>query len=118
MGIQLRLTDYMRYLQLDKVKDNQVVHRSTLERRSIYRSIRNEDPRYADSIVGSPDYMVREIEAFLLQLDAGTARPLKFSAESPTAIPWTIGRSAASFSNFLQGFLHLVEVLLRRHGRI
>lgn len=30
-----------------------------MERRSIYRSIRGEDPRYADSIVGSPDYMVR-----------------------------------------------------------
>jgi len=30
-----------------------------MERRSIYRSIRQEDPRYADSIVGSPDYMVR-----------------------------------------------------------
>jgi hypothetical protein len=45
--------------QLDKVKDNQIVHRSTIERRSIYRSIRNEDARYADSIVGSPDYMVR-----------------------------------------------------------
>ena len=44
--------------QLDKVKDNQVIHRSTIERRSIYRSVRNEDPRYADSIVGSPDYMV------------------------------------------------------------
>ncbi|ESK95587.1 agc ndr protein kinase [Moniliophthora roreri MCA 2997] len=48
-------------LKLDKVKDNQVVHRSTLERRSIYRSIRNEDPRYADSIVGSPDYMAPEV---------------------------------------------------------
>jgi cell cycle protein kinase DBF2 len=43
--------------QLDKVKDNQIIHRSTMERRSIYRSVRNEDPRYADSIVGSPDYM-------------------------------------------------------------
>ncbi|KII94457.1 hypothetical protein PLICRDRAFT_154146 [Plicaturopsis crispa FD-325 SS-3] len=48
-------------VKLDKVKDNQVVHRSTLERRSIYRSIRNEDPRYADSIVGSPDYMAPEV---------------------------------------------------------
>ncbi|KAF4623955.1 hypothetical protein D9613_001560 [Agrocybe pediades] len=47
--------------QLDKVKDNQIVHRSTIERRSIYRSIRNEDPRYADSIVGSPDYMAPEV---------------------------------------------------------
>ncbi|KAK0464804.1 AGC/NDR protein kinase [Armillaria novae-zelandiae] len=47
--------------KLDKVKDNEVIHRSTLERRSIYRSIRNEDPRYADSIVGSPDYMAPEV---------------------------------------------------------
>jgi len=48
-------------VKLDKVKDNQVIHRSTIERRSIYRSIRNEDPRYADSIVGSPDYMAPEV---------------------------------------------------------
>ncbi|PPQ97667.1 hypothetical protein CVT26_002479 [Gymnopilus dilepis] len=48
-------------IKLDKVKDNQVIHRSTIERRSIYRSIRNEDPRYADSIVGSPDYMAPEV---------------------------------------------------------
>ena len=43
------------------MKDNEIVHRSTLERRSIYRSIRNADPRYADSIVGSPDYMAPEV---------------------------------------------------------
>ncbi|VDC07008.1 unnamed protein product [Peniophora sp. CBMAI 1063] len=48
-------------VKLDKVKDNEVVHRSTIERRSIYRSIRNTDPRYADSIVGSPDYMAPEV---------------------------------------------------------
>ncbi|TFY66708.1 hypothetical protein EVG20_g4383 [Dentipellis fragilis] len=48
-------------IKLDKVKDNQLVHRSTMERRSIYRSIRNMDPRYADSIVGSPDYMAPEV---------------------------------------------------------
>ncbi|KAG6852561.1 hypothetical protein C0991_010933 [Blastosporella zonata] len=48
-------------VKLDKVKDHQIIHRSTLERRSIYRSIRNEDPRYADSIVGSPDYMAPEV---------------------------------------------------------
>ncbi|KAF8151996.1 AGC/NDR protein kinase [Mycena galopus ATCC 62051] len=48
-------------VKLDKVKDNQIVHRSTIERRSIYRSIRNEDARYADSIVGSPDYMAPEV---------------------------------------------------------
>ncbi|KAJ3780710.1 kinase-like protein [Lentinula aff. detonsa] len=55
-------------VKLDKVKGNQVVHRSTLERRSIYRSIRNEDPRYADSIVGSPDYMLNEIYPTLMML--------------------------------------------------
>jgi serine/threonine protein kinase len=32
-----------------------------MERRSLYRSIRNEDLRYADSIVGSPDYMAPEV---------------------------------------------------------
>jgi len=32
-----------------------------MERRSIYRSIRNENPNYADSIVGSPDYMSPEV---------------------------------------------------------
>ncbi|THH04795.1 hypothetical protein EW145_g5257 [Phellinidium pouzarii] len=47
--------------ELDRVKDNPVVHRSTLERRSLYRSVRNEDPRYADSVVGSPDYMAPEV---------------------------------------------------------
>ncbi|KAG5339731.1 hypothetical protein C0989_003919 [Termitomyces sp. Mn162] len=47
--------------ELDKVKDHQIIHRSTIERRSIYRSIRNEDARYADSIVGSPDYMAPEV---------------------------------------------------------
>lgn len=48
-------------IKLDKVKDNQIVHRSTMERRSLYRSIRNEDLRYADSVVGSPDYMAPEV---------------------------------------------------------
>ncbi|KAK2459745.1 hypothetical protein APHAL10511_008177 [Amanita phalloides] len=48
-------------IKLDKVKDNQIIHRSTMERRSIYRSVRNQDPRYADSIVGSPDYMAPEV---------------------------------------------------------
>ncbi|KLO11264.1 kinase-like protein [Schizopora paradoxa] len=48
-------------IKLDKVKDNEIVQRSTLERRSLYRSIRNVDPRYADSVVGSPDYMAPEV---------------------------------------------------------
>jgi cell cycle protein kinase DBF2 len=43
------------------VKENPIVHRSTLERRSLYRSVRNEDPRYADTVVGSPDYMAPEM---------------------------------------------------------
>ncbi|KAF8341704.1 kinase-like protein [Amanita rubescens] len=48
-------------IKLDKVKDNQIIHRSTMERRTMYRSVRNQDPRYADSIVGSPDYMAPEV---------------------------------------------------------
>jgi len=66
LKIKVRLAQFAGSLiltspKLDKVKDNQVVYRSTLERRSIYRSIRREDPRYADSIVGSPDYMAPEV---------------------------------------------------------
>ncbi|KAF9007994.1 kinase-like protein [Cyathus striatus] len=38
-------------IKLDKVKDNEIIHRSTIERH----------PRYADSIVGSPDYMAPEV---------------------------------------------------------
>ncbi|KZS90293.1 AGC/NDR protein kinase [Sistotremastrum niveocremeum HHB9708] len=48
-------------VKLDKAKDYEIVQRSTLERRSMYRSIRAADPRYADSIVGSPDYMAPEV---------------------------------------------------------
>ncbi|TFK97338.1 kinase-like domain-containing protein [Pterulicium gracile] len=50
--------------KLDNVKSTEaldVMKRSTMERRSIYRSIRQTDPRYADSIVGSPDYMAPEV---------------------------------------------------------
>ncbi|WVQ81848.1 hypothetical protein IAT38_003975 [Cryptococcus sp. DSM 104549] len=47
--------------KLDQVKDENLVFRSTLERRTIYRSIRATEPRYADSVVGSPDYMPPEV---------------------------------------------------------
>lgn len=74
-------------IQLDKVKDNEIVHRSTLERRSIYRSIRNADPRYADSIVGSPDYMAPEVLR---------GKPYTFSVDY-----WSLG---CIFFEFLTGF--------------
>lgn len=41
--------------QLDQVKDENLVVRSTLERRTMYKSMRMAEPRYADSVVGSPD---------------------------------------------------------------
>ncbi|KAF8308628.1 kinase-like protein [Clavulina sp. PMI_390] len=47
--------------KLDQVKDTPLVHRSTMDRRSLYRSMRNDYPRYADSVVGSPDYMAPEV---------------------------------------------------------
>ncbi|KAG8874019.1 hypothetical protein FRB97_006200 [Tulasnella sp. 331] len=47
--------------KLDRAKDTELVHRSTMERRSLYKSMRNENPNYADSIVGSPDYMSPEV---------------------------------------------------------
>ncbi|GFZ49558.1 non-specific serine/threonine protein kinase [Saitozyma sp. JCM 24511] len=47
--------------ELDQVKDENLVFRSTLERRTLYRSMRMAEPRYADSVVGSPDYMPPEV---------------------------------------------------------
>jgi len=73
--------------KLDKVKDNQIVHRSTMERRSMYRSVRNEDPRYADSIVGSPDYMAPEVLR---------GKPYSYSVDY-----WSLG---CIFFEFLAGF--------------
>ena len=46
-----------RRAQLDEVKDTDVIYRSTKDMKDIYRSIRKAEPRTADSIVGSPDYM-------------------------------------------------------------
>ncbi|KIM81702.1 hypothetical protein PILCRDRAFT_821045 [Piloderma croceum F 1598] len=74
-------------IKLDKVKDNQVIHRSTLERRSLYRSVRNEDPRYADSVVGSPDYMAPEVLR---------GKPYTYSVDY-----WSLG---CIFFEFLAGF--------------
>jgi cell cycle protein kinase DBF2 len=47
--------------KLDEVKDNNVITRSTMERRSIYRTLRKQDLRYANSVVGSTDYMAPEV---------------------------------------------------------
>ncbi|KZT58543.1 AGC/NDR protein kinase [Calocera cornea HHB12733] len=47
--------------KLEDARDDEIVSRSTMERRSIYKSIRAQDARYADSIVGSPDYMAPEV---------------------------------------------------------
>ncbi|KAI0762504.1 kinase-like protein [Fomes fomentarius] len=74
-------------VKLDRVKDNEVVHRSTLERRSIYRSIRQQIPRYADSIVGSPDYMAPEVLR---------GKPYSFSVDY-----WSLG---CILFEFLAGF--------------
>lgn len=74
-------------MQLDKVKDNPIVHRSTLERRSMYKSMRNEDPRYADSVVGSPDYMAPEVLR---------AKPYSYSVDY-----WSLG---CILFEFLAGF--------------
>lgn len=46
--------------KLDQVKDEELIYRSTKEMRDIYKSIRKLEPRTADSIVGSPDYMAIE----------------------------------------------------------
>ncbi|KAF8139750.1 AGC/NDR protein kinase [Boletus edulis] len=56
-------------------------------KRSIYRSVRHEDPRYADSIVGSPDYMAPEVLR---------GKPYTYSVDY-----WSLG---CIFFEFLAGF--------------
>ncbi|KAF8473975.1 kinase-like domain-containing protein [Kalaharituber pfeilii] len=48
-------------LKLDQVKDMKIIERSTLERRKAYKTMRENDINYANSIVGSPDYMAPEV---------------------------------------------------------
>ncbi len=48
-------------LKLNAVKDLKVPTRSVKERQKLYRSMRMKDVQYANSIVGSPDYMALEV---------------------------------------------------------
>ncbi|KAK9360661.1 kinase-like domain-containing protein [Lipomyces starkeyi] len=48
-------------LKLDQVKDMRITYRSITERQALYRSLREKDLNYANSIVGSPDYMALEV---------------------------------------------------------
>ncbi|KAK9245784.1 kinase-like domain-containing protein [Lipomyces tetrasporus] len=48
-------------IKLDQVKDMKVTYRSIAERQTLYRSLREKDLNYANSIVGSPDYMALEV---------------------------------------------------------
>ncbi|KAK9472436.1 kinase-like domain-containing protein [Dipodascopsis tothii] len=48
-------------VKLDAVKNLKVTRRSASERQSLYRSLRGRDVNYANSIVGSPDYMALEV---------------------------------------------------------
>ncbi|KAI0089924.1 AGC/NDR protein kinase [Irpex rosettiformis] len=74
-------------IKLDKAKDNAVVTRSTLERRSNFQKMIKADPRYADSIVGSPDYMAPEVLR---------AKPYTYSVDY-----WSLG---CILFEFLAGF--------------
>lgn len=47
--------------RLDQVKDTDFVYRTPAERGSLYKAMRAGNPQYADSIVGSPDYMAPEV---------------------------------------------------------
>ncbi|RKP37573.1 kinase-like protein [Dimargaris cristalligena] len=47
--------------KLEAVKNNQIIYRTSEEKRSFYRSLKREDMTCAFSVVGSPDYMAPEI---------------------------------------------------------
>ncbi|ODQ66048.1 kinase-like protein [Nadsonia fulvescens var. elongata DSM 6958] len=48
-------------MKLEDVENMQVFQRSLIERQNMYRSLRSADINYANSIVGSPDYMALEV---------------------------------------------------------
>lgn len=47
--------------RLDQVKDTDFIYRTPAERGSMYKAMRAANAHYADSIVGSPDYMAPEV---------------------------------------------------------
>lgn len=47
--------------RLEQVKDTDFVYRTPAERGSMYKAMRAANAHYADSIVGSPDYMAPEV---------------------------------------------------------
>ena len=47
--------------RLDAVKDTSLIYRTPHERSSLYKKMRAQNVAYADSIVGSPDYMAPEV---------------------------------------------------------
>ncbi|WFD49496.1 serine/threonine-protein kinase dbf2 [Malassezia furfur] len=47
--------------RLDQVKESDLVYRTPAERGSLYQAMRAHNVRYADSVVGSPDYMAPEV---------------------------------------------------------
>ncbi|KAG5513817.1 hypothetical protein PMAC_000855 [Pneumocystis sp. 'macacae'] len=48
-------------LKLDQIKNLEVPIRSAIERRDIHKTLKMQELNYANSIVGSPDYMAPEI---------------------------------------------------------
>jgi serine/threonine protein kinase len=59
-AISRERVDSMR-IKLEAVKDLPVPYRSVTERQQMHRSMRRSDMNYANSIVGSPDYMALEV---------------------------------------------------------
>ncbi|KAJ2004851.1 serine/threonine-protein kinase dbf2 [Coemansia thaxteri] len=55
--------------KLDRIKDQEIVYHSSSEKRSFYKSMRQEEMPRAYSIVGSPDYMAPEILYTSLVMD-------------------------------------------------
>ncbi|SRR6266550_2895568 len=102
--------------KLDKVKDNQIIHRSTMERRTMYRSVRNQDPRYADSIVGSPDYMVNQ-PIFIQSVYSPKTRHLKFFVACRIHIRLITGLLVVFYLNFWLAFLLSAVVRQTRRGQ-
>lgn len=47
--------------RLDQVKDTDMVYRTPAERSTLFQMMREQNVKFADSVVGSPDYMAPEV---------------------------------------------------------
>ncbi|KAJ1957057.1 serine/threonine-protein kinase dbf2 [Dipsacomyces acuminosporus] len=83
--------------KLDRVKDQDVIYHSSSEKRSFYKTMRQDDMPRAYSIVGSPDYMAPEILYTSLVMDHKKKKQQQASRDGSSTTPSSQNSEASSY---------------------